>query len=329
MPLEMAQARDKLQASAREIWSSIRSFDDVARKRDGESTQPTESANVMSLERIESVFKVMFGSCTTGGVPQASPEEDPTDSTKPFERRSRSVRSRDFVSGEHVYAQLFIDDQKVRATRAVDGLRERAASSPRARSASRLREPLPTRRSLPAALPTTKAVDISSDFSFDDGISAISAHTLDEMARIHDHKTTVYSKNTITPNRTSQVETITYHGSNRRNPGASIGNRPTSTKVTSTPLKFTRGRSSGTLGSKGTKSTKSSHDSEFASVWKKEERKYWDDVVQQQDKSKKTNALMGTPKQACSKNGRRRSRCGSLSVSSSKLYRHHVIPCRF
>lgn len=298
MPLDMAQcAREKLQASARDFWSSIRSFDDASKRREGDSSQATENAATMSLERIESIFKLMFGSCTTGAVPQASPETDPNlHNHNNVQRRSRSSN---FVSGEHVYAQLFMDDQ-ARATRAVDGLRERAASSPRSQPNGRFIPTTPNEQALKVSPPpTSRDLDISNDLSFDDGISAISAHTLEEMARIHDHKSNFYSKSNFS---TSQVETISYP---RRNPAPS-----TTTKVIASPLNLTRGRSTGTIGTKGTKSTKSSQDSEFASVWKKEEAKYWDDVVQQ---DKKSFAMNGDTKKS-SKKGRRRSRCGSHST---------------
>jgi hypothetical protein len=312
----MAQcAREKLQASARDFWSSIRSFDDAAKKHADDSTQPTENAAVMSLERIENVLKIMFNSCTTGAVPETTPENEPTSSAKDFEKRSRSSRSRDFVSGEHVYAQLFMDDQ-ARATRAVDGLRERAASSPRSRASARLKQSTPSPQVSNNGPPTSRDLDISNDLSFDDGISAISAHTLEEMARIHDHKSTFYSQNKLADKSISKVETISY---TKRNPVVSPSQaQPASTKVISPPVKFTRGRSSGTTGSKSTKSTRSSQDSEFASVWKKEERKYWDDVVQQDKKSFAMSVSSSSKLSSLSKKGRRRSRCGgSLSVSSN------------
>jgi hypothetical protein len=57
----------------------------------------------------------------------------------------------------------------------------------------------------------------------------------------------------------------------------------------STPLRFQRtGRSHGTLNTKqtiGTKSTMSSQTNEFASVFRKDEQQYWQDVVQEQDES--------------------------------------------
>lgn len=314
MPMEMAQcARDKLQASAREIWSSIRSFDASARKEGDDAPQSTASAPTMSLERIEHMLKVMFGSCATG-MPHSSPEAEPAPSTRPVERRSRSARSRDFMTGEHVYAQLFMDDQ-ARATRAVNGLRERAASSPRSR---RRKEQVPLSTTagfaagspVPVALPTAKAVDASDDFSFDDGISAISASTLEEMARIHDHKTTFYSKSKLKVDHSIiMVETISHPHSNRSGSEEPI---PSLVKASTDPLKFTRGRSNGTT---GTKSTKSSHGSEFANTWKEEERKYWDCVVQQDQRAEKNSAMTRHTTQVFNSKARRRSR-GSVSVSA-------------
>lgn len=84
--------------------------------------------------------------------------------------------------GEHIYAQLFMDDQK-RAAQAVTALRQ--TQSPRQAPAP----PSPNRpfpASSPAAVVHTTPLK-SNDLhilalSFDDGISAISAHTLEAMA---------------------------------------------------------------------------------------------------------------------------------------------------
>jgi hypothetical protein len=220
IPLEMAAcARDKIQASARDLWASIRNLDELARKPATEdSDSPTsEGAASASLEKIESVFKILFGSCTAPPSPPPPP-------------RTTSLRSGEFISqkdiGDHVYAQLFMDDQ-ARATRVVDGLREqetrqKAESSPKSPSKQSL-NPFPVssppRKNGPPVLgiqrPTTKAVDVGDDLSFDDDISAISAHTLEEMARVHEHKTMTQSKCGFSSQRHANVEEISYPLSSR------------------------------------------------------------------------------------------------------------------
>jgi hypothetical protein len=329
--LEMAQsARDKLHASAREIWSSIRSLDESSRGEmvDGGRSPKSEGSMSMSFEKIESVLKVMFASCTTGVPPHNQQEPTPTPLAC---ERSRSASSREFLAtkdiGEHVYAQLFMDDQ-TRASKAVDGLRlKAAASSPRSKSSSRAsHSPQPKTspvHSVPDAPPSTRAVDISA-LSFDDGISAISAHTLDEMARVHDHTSDFYNQSEVARqlSSSSKVEKISYSRSSRSScRGEQNVGSPRIPRGPSiiTPVKFTRGPSHGTHGSKtthsskATKSTTSTHDSGFASVWRNEERKYWDDVVQ----NDKKDATGGSARHSVSKKfSRQRSQSVNSSVST-------------
>lgn len=329
IPLEIAQsAKEKLQASAQEIWSSIRSFDDVNKKpsKDGSAGPDNgEGAATMSLEKISSVLGVMFGSCTTG-MPHKAPGLD--EPTQTLDQPAKRQRSREFVStkdiGEQVYAQLFVDDQE-RASRAVEGLRVKAALSPNGRSPSKTNleptcsPPNPAGQKTPDMPPTTTAVDVSDDFSFDDGISAISSHTLEEMAKVYDHKASISQQHkTKHFRRANNVQKISYPTSSRpqRSPKSPSKFPPLPSIMA--PLKFSRGQSHGThaskatKSSKGTKSTNSTQDSEFASVWRKEERKYWDDVVEE---DKKNSTTHGTRK--LSSKSRRRSKCGSHAVSSN------------
>jgi hypothetical protein len=331
--LEMAQsARDKLHASAREIWSSIRSLDESSREDMVEGRSPkAEGSMTMSFEKIESVLKVMFASCTTGIPPHNQQQQEPAETSLACER-SRSASSREFLAtkdiGEHVYAQLFMDDQ-TRANKAVDGLRQKAAaSSPRSKASSRASQSPQVKtspgHSVPAAPPSTRAVDISASLSFDDGISAISAHTLDEMARVHDHKSSFYNQNKVAQQfgSSDKVDKISHPRSSRsswRGEQTVISPRIPQVPSIMTPVKFTRGPSHGTVGSKATnaskatKSTTSTHDSGFASVWRKEERRYWDNVAQQDKKS----AMSGSARHPVSKkSSRRRSQSISSSVSA-------------
>jgi hypothetical protein len=123
--------------------------------------------------------------------------------------------------------------------------------------------------------------------SFDDGISIITQYTLDEEAKMYQEENdlllTVHSditqdpieeveeswKHTVDPNRGDS------HSLRRQQKGMS-------------PLALTRqGRSHGTMNTKqsrgtmGTKSTMSTQTNEMASLWKKEEQKYWHDLVEQ------------------------------------------------
>ena len=386
IPLEMAQcAKDKLQASAQQIWSTIRSFDDTnnptTATNNGEQQQQhctsaegtssaqaqssaAENTAAMSLEKIENVLKVMFGSCTAGiPMPYRSPPSEPvptSTATGGAIRRSRSSRSRDFVytrdMGEHVYEQLFMDDQ-ARATRAVEGLRAKSASTPTStKSPSRhfssyfgVNNNTPTGHNIPAA-PVSPAmplaatdIDVNGDFDFDDGISAISNNTLEEMAMVHDHRQSISPSKRSTAesssrknstHRTGVVDTISHPRSTRSRrtePSSQQTATPPPAKTKSqatnrsplpvhpmpsmmTPIKVSRGPSHVTVGtktSKGTKSTSSTQDShsEFASVWQKDEKAFWNNEVEKEKKAMRKGSGRSSTK------SRRRSRSTSHSVS--------------
>lgn len=352
LSIAVSATKDKLQASAQDIWSSIRSIDldEIARKPLDTETPKSVSA---SLERIENVFKVMFGSCSNGGGVDSPAAAEP--SSQPYEDnlQSSSFRRSEFISqkdlGDHVYAQLFMDDQR-RATRAVDGLRDQLkngeatptckfssqqflhpfpVSSPTRRGRQSIQENLYSNATPPAPL-TSRDILIAEDFSFDDGISAISAHTLEEIARVQNEKEKSPNKNGFFNRPVEVMEDITYPLSSRsRRSGGSSARDQTLPPVAPviTPVKLARGRSSGTLASKATRSsrctrsTNSTQETDFAHVWHKQEQKYWEDVVEQ-DKKNGNHCMIGTGKLKT----RRRSRCGSYSVSFPLSI---VYPCAF
>jgi len=237
-----------------------------------------------------------------------------------LERRCRSSRSRDFVSsrniGEHVYEQLFMDEQ-ARATRAVEGLRAKSSSTSTSRShqfsayfgTPMASTPIGHQVPVSAVTPTTKDIDVSEGFDFDDGISAISNHTLEELARLHDQRQSLPpTKNSKSTNggRADVVETISYPSRHRLPTPPSPPSKSVPTIMT--PVKFSRGPSHCSKGTKSTSSTQDSH-SEFASVWRKEEAKYWDNVVESERKKGSRSSLKL----------KRQSRCGSHSVCTLHL----------
>jgi len=232
----MAFSASKLQASAREF---IKNFEEVltpASKKEelkSTSTSPPKDSNTgssinvvqSSTAQLESAFKVMFGSCTTGttgkdatlsdlgsscSIPdECTPKPRSVSETK---RRCTSEGGKDI--GEHIYAQLFLDDQ-VRAARAINTTKKSsnpagiAAVTPDEKKkdgsstpANRIFAPFPTTTAAaflnksPSAVANnavrqqqqqhssplrSKELNIPANATFDDSVSAISAHTLECM----------------------------------------------------------------------------------------------------------------------------------------------------
>jgi DNA-directed RNA polymerase specialized sigma24 family protein len=130
---------------------------------------------------------------------------------------------------------------------------------------------------------------VSNDISFDDGVSAISQDTLEQMARVYPGESEflerVHSDVTQDPVDTPDESWMHTVNPNRQGSPFRQGQR------ISSPLRFTRqGRSGeGTINTKhsrqtiGTKSTMSTQTHEFASAFRKDEQKFWQDVVNEQD----------------------------------------------
>ena len=307
-PTSMAvSAKEKIQASANHLWFSIRNLDMESKKRTAEKSDVDKSPPGQAT--LESVMRAMFSSCTTGG---ALDEHMKSGSGSP-ERTSSFCNNMPKVSREDpVYQQLFVDS-KLKAEEAVSQLREQLElrkevqkadpsaadkattnavpkpfpiSTPtQQREISIPKKMLDTGPSISGPIETTSPLHTAS-MSFDDGISAISAQTLEEMARIYELDETlinrVHSDVTQDPAEPAAENWKSAYPSNaspRRN-GSKMG-----------PLHFTRtGRSHGTHGtqrSKGTrsiytKSTLSTQTTEFANAWRRDEQKYWQDIVKEQ-----------------------------------------------
>jgi hypothetical protein len=302
-PTSMAQfAKDKLHASASQFWSSISS---TVVTPDKKMSKDSEFSPQISLENV---MRVMFGSCTTGAgaevsvdVPDSAPASQPEKSqnTCPVPR-SRSSHE------EAVYLKLFIDEQ-IRAEDAVCHLRQQMEQRKEERNVQRqtsLTNPFQTipgpfpvsspNQKREISIPASKVQDSASptegtsqqksvSLSFDDSISAISQQTLEEMARMYEEDVTlvrVFSDVTQQPSDPAMeswkhTQTTT--------------NSPKPPRLF--PLSLTRNRSHGTINTKGskgarsfgTKSTLSSQTTGFASAWKRDEQKYWEEVVNEQD----------------------------------------------
>jgi len=232
--------------------------------------------------------------------------------------------------GEHIYAQLFFDDQ-IRAARAVkksagfsNAPQEAAANQPQQPQNLGVRPDVPkpfpassptAMRVLqvvpmvpqqhqqqvvpppppPAALPlSTQELDISANLTFDDSISAISAHTLEAMAQ---------TNNSNTPTSVTMVEKVQHqrqlesgHYSDISNKASResllvVNNTPNESQLeeeqqllgaAKSPFALPRTRSAQTANtSKNSGSTRTTESSSFEN-WHREEKKYWANVEHQE-----------------------------------------------
>lgn len=254
---------NQLQASATHLWSSMTTS---RAEKDGQGgVQAT----------AESVLRVMFGSCTSGSPTM----NQDFDVVSPSSSRERSQSTCEPSDPDTLYPKNFSEKQ---ALSAVEHLQEMRMTSPVQRTSSSSKVPGLFPASSPAqkALPAQGAPMLDNvtpkGTSFDDGISAISAHTLDEMALAYeamDGFSRIRSDLTHDPKlrgEESWKQTVTSRGGIVREPGMS-------------PLRLRRaGRSTNSRYSAVTRSTASSQTQDFASVFRRDEAQYWNDIVKDQ-----------------------------------------------
>lgn len=289
--------KEQLQEQAREIWASVMANGSQEARNNKKLDQ--EDMNKMSLE---SVIRVMFGSCTVGrgGEPDRSisPQEDDGPGTPNSPARSR---------GDTLYRQLFSDNHLM-AEEAVHHLRQqleqRKTSSPSRQFRGRevpglfpastpkhnLQIQIPN---LPKELPNT--VDPLSPnqplhaMSFDDGISVITQLTLEELTNLVDG----YDMDRIHSDITQDpIEEVEESWKQTINPFMASTPSPGRRKSKSSPLSIIRsGQSQATMQTKrsvgnkslATKSTLSTQTNEFANMLQREEQKYWEEVVKEEN----------------------------------------------
>jgi len=203
-------------------------------------------------------------------------------------RRERRQTRADY--GEHIYAQLFMDDQK-RAAQAVHTLRESAVARAPPTSTPVTPETMtttPTKKKtmFPISSPPrqaeqpTKIAPLSSDhlhipatLTFDDEISAISQHTLEAMEdRV---------------NRTRSADSSLW---------SSLKESKTPplppTVRTPSPLTVSRVRSAQSKASRQSRTSHTTHTSDsssFHNMWQKEEQRYWNTQVEQESSRKSSS----------------------------------------
>ncbi|GAX25097.1 hypothetical protein FisN_10Lh297 [Fistulifera solaris] len=242
----LTAARERFQTSAREL---VRTLEDVHRR-------PTLREGAASIEQA---FRVMFRSCTGGETQEDEPEDlqlqtitpikdsvvsqknivtPPTVSIDPSPRSRRTSNiSSSQHRGEDIYAQLFRDDAG------------RVAEAQRTPEPRLLSKPFPLSTPRRSSSAPSQELHVPASLTFDDAISAISAHTLEAM---------------VDPPRpawhpSEPLVRIRSSGNDSRFSLPSKGNNSRQSKTTHT-----------------TESTGSSFD-----VWQAHEQKFWDDMVHQ------------------------------------------------
>ena len=136
--------------------------------------------------------------------------------------------------------------------------------------------------------PPSRRTAVNDDVSFDDGVSAISQETLEEMAKLYlgsnGFLERVHSDVTQQPVDAPEESWKHTVNPNRRASPTRQG------RTGMSPLRLTRqGRSQGTINTKqsrhttGTKSTMSTQTHEFATAWRKDEEQYWQDMVKEDE----------------------------------------------
>jgi hypothetical protein len=203
-------------------------------------------------------------------------------------RKSRSyTKSPDpAVDPDSLYRSLFSDNH-LRAEEAVAHLREQLDQQRKAAKAATKGVPgvflvsTPPRRAGEPP-PTSDATDTSAlqSTSFDDGISIITQCTLDLIAMDHDevdiHR--VHSDVTQDPMDGEGVEESWKETVNPRLDSCSPLRMGRSSSRSHCTVHTKRSQ-----GTKGTKSTESTQTNEFANVWQREEQKYWEEMVKEED----------------------------------------------
>eukprot|EP00522_Entomoneis_paludosa_P018390 CAMPEP_0172453240 /NCGR_PEP_ID=MMETSP1065-20121228/10658_1 /TAXON_ID=265537 /ORGANISM="Amphiprora paludosa, Strain CCMP125" /LENGTH=367 /DNA_ID=CAMNT_0013205419 /DNA_START=325 /DNA_END=1428 /DNA_ORIENTATION=+ len=317
-------AGDKLKASAREFLRNL-------------ETWKTQDEIPVSLE---SAIHKMFGSCTTPTEPLAGEDDGEESASRAVsERRSRrkmpsnhpvSQRTNKAEYGEHIYEQLFQDDQKNTSHHQEQrGPTEVTPSSRREPQHYQQRAPSSSPRGLgksgrkmfPASSPKSSSgkqicTPLKSDHlivqndKFDDSISAISAYTLDAMAQVD-------------PTRTRSLKSNTSKDDSTLFPASSHEGPSTPKK---SPSSFHRNRSQQTSHSKlsrMSKTTNTTEDSSFEQRFADDEKHYW------KGQSESPRHSSGHSKRSKSQSSRKThdhtaSTCGSSSASFA--HPHDVIP---
>lgn len=234
------------------------------------------------------MVRTMFGSCTAFDAQEDDDEqsESALSSTKRRSRRSSSSPS-------------------AQAKQAVNNLREKAEqreTSPSNRKVMASSRPFPvssptrkgnvrSKNEVPylvheAPPPPPNGADFGTAATFDDGISAISAHTLEELDRQHILKNphrfkAVHSDLTQEVGAEPPLQNTVSKESSLFPP--TVQSETEERDCIGEPISFSRERSNQTWGSKKTFQSQSTASTNFEEVWRQEEHKYWQETVEKDE----------------------------------------------
>jgi hypothetical protein len=276
--------KDKLQSSARDLMEQVM----------GRGKPSSGGARA-----LESTLRAVFSSCTTGADANVTPNSEEEDYSGHKEEASPPVQQPIGTSasrapqkelGEHIYAQLFFDDQ-VRAAKAVNALKEyetTAASSKKPNLPYSSQYPM--QQQLPKPFPASSPArplqqsdfDIMPTNTFDDSISAISAHTLEAMARA---SAAPLGQNTSFPR---EVPISKHDRIERMEPSPIFVPKEHALSKPYTPAFRVGSTGDQSTPSKQSQSTKTTtDDSSSFDNWQREDNKYWVDQAKKDQLVKK------------------------------------------
>lgn len=324
----MTAAREKLQG----VWTSLRSINTENMESRVASlakwTQWSTNDGAEGRNPFEGMMRTMFGSCTNVDATTA-PAMSPS-STLSSRQRSPPC-----------------SDDPTRAKHALHSLRkkdEQRETSPSKRKSS-IPRPFPmsspqrkTSRDAPSvpylvqevgpATPSHSISDLSTrNATFDDGISAISAHTLEELERQNQlkkpHHLIAVRSDLTQDEGLETINPIMSKGSSTLFPGLEENERDKSMRPYDL---YRRGRSNNSWDSKGRDrsfQTMSTQTTDFEKMFYQNEQEYWEDTVQQ-DENSSSSVRKGTIRQIhMLVKERYRSKSGDDSVS---LYLVNLFP---
>lgn len=303
---EMAfAAREKVQG----MWMTLRS---MTADEDGsisklKKAMSTSDNNVQST--LDNLMKAMFGSCAVG-----APDQPPVS----LSSRTRSTELSEPVSPSREKEEFFYSQflAPTRVAKAVSSVREQADARPVdhqrvAENKPSLTKPFPVsspaRRDVaeqsprmvqeivaaPPAVHAAPDMTGAGTMSFDDGISCLSAHTLEEMAR-HEDLARGRQLRAVPSDLTSEgFETMEVSHQEQREQGFRFktfaSNRINEENAVVGPaIDLTHGNSRTTHSTKRSNGTRSTQTSSFENAWRIDEQRYWEEVVQHEDTDRGT-----------------------------------------
>jgi hypothetical protein len=272
-----ASARDKMNG----VWSSLRSMSSSS-SSDEKKKMKKKSESRPGDVTFETMWRTMFGSCVAADL-MNEPAASMSDNKNVLKVHARA---------EQAITSLREQSRASSASSSSPRTPERAlpkpfpVSSPRKAITS-----LPMEEICPAAAkvgPLLLEASTSRQHDFDDGISAISAHTLEELARQENLKNHI-EKQLLNPVRSDlTTDSSLFPASNRSRSRSgeqqldAFGSFATPDNIFNPFAQRSRTHSSkDSRRSRNSRSTKSTKSTDFEQAWRRDEQQYWKDLVRE------------------------------------------------